>query len=89
MRIGWATKLDQKRQSDIMYVRIHGRFFYLRVFKDEYSRYIVHPFFVESMDAESVSMEAQVAIEILRKDSLASSVPRQITGLLSYLLNSR
>ena len=40
------------------------------------------------MDAESVSMEAQVEIEILRKDSLASSVPRQITGLLSYPLNS-
>jgi hypothetical protein len=41
------------------------------------------------MDAESVSMEAQVAIEILRKDSLALSVPRQITDLLSHLLNSR
>ncbi len=41
------------------------------------------------MDAESVSMEAQVAIEILRKDSLASSVTRQITDQLSYLLNSR
>ena len=66
-----------------------GRFFYLRAFKDEYSRYIVHPFFLESMDAGSVSMEAQVAIEILRKDSLALSVPRQTMDLLSYLLNSR
>ena len=46
VRIGWATKLDQKRQSDIMYIRIHGRFFYLLVFIDEYSRYIVHPFFL-------------------------------------------
>ena len=62
---------------------------YSTQFIDEYTRYIVHPFFLESMDAESVSMEAQVAIEILRKDSLASSVPRQITDLLSYLLNSR
>jgi transposase InsO family protein len=88
MRIGWAARPDEKWQSDIMYIRIHGRFFYLLVFIDEYSRYIVHPFFLESMDAESVSMEAQVAIEILRKDSLASSVPRQITGLLSYPLNS-
>ena len=40
------------------------------------------------MDAGSVSMEAQVAIEILRKDSIALSVPRQTMDLLSYLLNS-
>ena len=88
MRIGWATKLDQKRQSDIMYIRIHGRFFYLLVFIDEYSRYIVHHSLLVSMDAGSVSMDAQVAIEILRKDSLALSVPRQTMDLLSYLLNS-
>ena len=45
-------------------------------------------FLSESMDVGSVSMEAQVAIEILRKDSLALSVPRQTMDLLSYLLNS-
>ena len=43
VRIGWATKPDEKWQSDIMYIRIHERFIYLRAFKDEYSRYIVHP----------------------------------------------
>ena len=80
MRIGWATKPDAKWQSDIMYIRIHGRFFYLLVFIDEYSRYIVHPFFLELMDAESVRMEAQVAIEILRKDSLATPVIRADNG---------
>ena len=47
VRIGWATKPDEKWQSDIMYIRIHGRFFYLSAFKDEYSRYIVHPFFLD------------------------------------------
>ncbi|MCL4335270.1 MAG: DDE-type integrase/transposase/recombinase [Candidatus Thermoplasmatota archaeon] len=88
VRIGWATKPDEKWQSDIMYIRIHGRFFYLLVFIDEYSRYIVHHSLLVSMDAGSVSMEAQVAIEILRKDSLALSVPRQTMDLLSYLLNS-
>jgi hypothetical protein len=41
------------------------------------------------MDAGSVSMEAQVAVEILRKDSIALSVSRQKMDLLSYLLNSR
>ena len=80
MRIGWATRPDEKWQSDIMYIRIHGRFFYLLVFIDEYSRYIVHPFFLESMDAGSVSMEAQVAIEILRKDSLATPVIQTDNG---------
>ena len=34
-------------------------------------------------------MEAQVAIEILRKDLLALSVPKQTMDLLSYILNSR
>ena len=80
MRIGWATKPDEKWQSDIMYIRIHGRFFYLLVFIDEYSRYIVHHSLLVSMDAGSVSMEAQVAIEILRKDSLATPVIQTDNG---------
>jgi hypothetical protein len=35
------------------------------------------------MDAGSVSIEEHVAIEILRKDSLTSSVLRKIMDLLS------
>ena len=39
------------------------------MFIDEYSRYIVHHALLTTMDADSVSLEAQAAIEILRKDS--------------------
>ena len=80
VRIEWATKPDEKWQSDIMYIRIHGRFFYLLVFIDEYSRYIVHHCLLVSMDAGSVSMEAQAAVEILRKDSIATPVIQTDNG---------
>ena len=80
MRIGWATKPDEKWQSHIMYIRIHGRFFYLFVFIDEYSRYIVHHSLLVSMDAGSVSIEAHVAIEILRKDSISTPVIQTDNG---------
>ena len=53
-----------------MYIKIAGRFFYLIIFIDEYSRYIVHHSLLISMDAGSVSMEALSAIENLRKDSI-------------------
>ena len=54
-----------------MYVKIRIRFFYLIIFIDEYSKYITHHALLASMDANSVSMEAQRAIENLRWDSLA------------------
>ena len=53
-----------------MHVKIRGRFFYLFVFIDEYSRYITHNALLTSTDADLVSLEAQAAIDILRKDSL-------------------
>ena len=53
-------------------MKIKSRFFYLIIFIDEYSRYIVHHALMTSMDSDSVSMEAQIEIENLRKDSLSS-----------------
>ncbi|MCL5785174.1 MAG: hypothetical protein M1151_00705 [Candidatus Thermoplasmatota archaeon] len=48
-RIAWAStrpertkRPDERWQTGIMYVKITGRFFYLIIFIDEYSRYIVH-----------------------------------------------
>ena len=55
-----------------MYVKIKSRFFYLIIFIDEYSRYIAHHAVMTSMDSNSVSMEAQRAIEDLKRDSLTS-----------------
>ena len=63
-----------------MYVKIQGRFFYLLIFIDEYSRYIVHHSLLVSMDADSVSLEAQTAIEKLRKDSIAEPTIQSDNG---------
>ena len=63
-----------------MYVKISDRFFYLIIFIDEYSKYIVHHSLLTAMDADSVSMEAQVAIEKLRKDSIADPIIQSDKG---------
>ena len=75
-----AKSPDERWQTDIMYIKIRGRFFYLIIFIDEYSRYIVHHALMTSMDADSVSLEAQAAIEKLRKDSLAEPVIQSDNG---------
>ena len=67
-----AKHPDERWQVDIMYVKIKSRFFYLIIFIDEYSRYIVHHALMTSMDSSSVSLEAQIAIENLRRDSLTT-----------------
>jgi putative transposase len=56
----WAT--------DLKYVSIGERNYYLICFLDEYSRYIVHHELLSSMDGHSVSLAAQAAIETLPRD---------------------
>ena len=75
-----AESPDEKWQADIMYVRIQGRFFYLILFIDEHSSYIVHHNLLTAMNADSVSMEAQAAIDRLRKDSVAEPVIQSDNG---------
>jgi transposase InsO family protein len=75
-----ATLPDERWQTDIMYVKVKERFFYLVIFIDEYSRYIVHHALLTSMDSNSVSLEAQRAIESLRRDSLATPVIQSDNG---------
>ena len=75
-----AKSPDERWQTDIMYIKIRGRFFYLLIFIDEYSRYITHHALLTSMDADSVSLEAQAAIDILRKDSIAEPVIQSDNG---------
>ena len=75
-----AKRPDERWQTDIMYVKIAGRFFYLIIFIDEYSRYIVHHALLISMDADSVSLEAQNAIDGLRRYSLAEPVIQSDNG---------
>ena len=75
-----AKSPDERWQTDIMYVKIQGRFFYLIFFIDEYSRFIVHHSLLTTMDADSVSLEAQAAIEKLRRDSIAEPVIQSDNG---------
>ncbi|MCL4448038.1 MAG: integrase core domain-containing protein [Thermoplasmatales archaeon] len=75
-----AKSPDERWQVDIMYVKIKDRFFYLIIFIDEYSRYITHHSLMTSMDSDSVSIEAQKAIENLRRDSLAIPIIQSDNG---------
>ncbi len=50
------------------------------IFIDEYSRYIVHHSLLTAMDADSGSLEAQTAIEKLRKDSISEPVIQSDNG---------
>jgi putative transposase len=58
-----AQRPDELWATDLMYVQIGGRTYYLVTFLDEYSRLIVHQALVPSMDGMTVSVEAQAAIE--------------------------
>ena len=64
----WAT--------DLMYVQIGGRTYYLVTFLDEYSRLIVHHALCASMDGITVSVEAQAAVERLLKER-GGEIPSQ------------
>ncbi len=56
---------DDKWQSDIRYVKIKHWTFYLIIFIDEYSRYIVYHELMLSMDGNSVSLAALDALSTL------------------------
>ena len=57
----WAT--------DLKYVMVGARRYYLISFLDEYSRYIVHHELLWSMDGHTVSVAAQAALETLGRDA--------------------
>jgi len=71
-----ARRADEIWASDLMYVVIGGRTYYLVNFLDEYSRMIVHHALVPSMDAVTVSIEAQGAIEKLLQER-GGEIPAQ------------
>lgn len=58
-----AKRPDEVWATDLMYVQIGGRTYYLVTFLDEYSRLIVHHALCASMDGITVSVEAQAAVE--------------------------
>lgn len=60
-----ARRPDTRWQSDIRYLRIGGRRYYMVVFIDEYSRYVTHHELMCYLDGATLSLEAQRAIETL------------------------
>ena len=63
-----AVKSDERWQTDIHYIKINKRNYYLISFMDEYSRYIVSWELMTGMDKDSVSLAAQSTLEKLPDD---------------------
>lgn len=60
-----ATRPDEIWATDLMYLQVSGRRYFLVSFVDEYSRVIVHHALLPNMEGATVSVEAQAAIEKL------------------------
>ncbi len=54
---------NQQWHTDVMYVWVAARFYFLVSFVDAYSRYIVHHKLLMSLDGKSVAIELQAALE--------------------------
>jgi len=64
-----ASRPDQIWATDIKYVWVGERHYFLVSFLDEYSRYIVHHQLLWGMDGATVSVAAQSALETLPRDA--------------------
>jgi putative transposase len=71
-----ATRPDEIWATDIKYVWVGERDYFLVSFLDEYSRYIVHHELLWGMDGQTVSVEAQAALETLPKDGCGALAER-------------
>jgi putative transposase len=60
-----ASRPNQIWATDLKYVWVNGRVYYLICFLDEYSRYIVHHELLLGMDGGSVSVAIQAALQTL------------------------
>jgi len=57
------TAPNQQWHTDVMYVWVAARFYFLLSFVDAYSRFIVHHKLLMSLNGESVATELQAALE--------------------------
>lgn len=71
-----ATRPDEIWATDIKYVWVGERDYFLVSFLDEYSRYIVHHELLWGMDGKTVSVEAQAALDTLPKDGCGALAER-------------
>jgi transposase InsO family protein len=63
-----ARRPDERWATDLKYVSVGERNYYLINFLDEYSRYVVHHELLSSMDGHSVSLAAEAALETLGRN---------------------
>jgi putative transposase len=63
-----AKRPDEIWATDLKYIAVGDRHYYLVCFLDEYSRYIVHHELLAGMDGLTVSLSAQAALETLPTD---------------------
>ena len=63
-----AGRRDEIWATDLKYVAVGERNYYLISFLDEFSRYIVYHELLRSMDGHTVSLAAQSALETLGRD---------------------
>ena len=73
-----ATRPNQIWATDIKYVWVGQRDYFLVSFLDEYSRYIVHHELLWGMDGATVSVAAQAALETLPKDAEGRLLARPV-----------
>ncbi len=71
-----AWRPNQIWATDIKYVWVGDRHYFLVCFLDEYSRYIVHHELLLGMDGATVSVAAQAALEQLPKDTAGKLLAR-------------
>ena len=64
-----ASRPNERWATDIKYVWVGDRHYFLVCFLDEYSRYIVHHELLWGMDGGTVSVAAQAALEHLPRDA--------------------
>jgi transposase InsO family protein len=73
-----ASRPDEIWATDLKYVAVGERNYYLITFLDEYSRYIVHHELLVSMDGPSVSVAAQAGLETLARDEKGELVDKPV-----------
>ena len=85
-----AGRPDERWATDLMYLRIGSRQYFLVNFIDEYSRYIVHYELLPNMEGGTVSLAAQRAIEsfcwseTVRSHRVACRRSERTTGAVMY-----
>jgi transposase InsO family protein len=78
-----AQRPDEVWASDLMYLTVGGRQYFLLSFLDEYSRQIVHHALVPNMEAATVSVEALAAIETFLEEREGEIPPQGMPRLRS------